>query len=177
MHSSQTQQQAQQTQQKALGPFWHKKMNLTISLPSHMHHDSWKITKNYSPILLESAAAVWMDAFNEYLKGKKFIPITSHWKKWVTCTLKQWTDYKWLYWNTTLSSSTKKEPSCLVTTCQGYPRQTPMSWLMSLNVLHPFEANLMTSKEPPTSNTWTTFLSKDIGLQDFQNWRPIICKI
>ncbi len=30
--------------------------------------------KNYSPFLLESAAAVWgMDTFNEYLKGKMFI--------------------------------------------------------------------------------------------------------
>jgi hypothetical protein len=30
--------------------------------------------KNYSPFLLEAAAAVWgMDHFNEYLKGKKFI--------------------------------------------------------------------------------------------------------
>jgi RNase H-like domain found in reverse transcriptase len=33
--------------------------------------------KNYSPFLLESAAAVWgMDVFNEYLKGKKFILFT-----------------------------------------------------------------------------------------------------
>ncbi len=35
--------------------------------------------KNYSPFLLESAAAVWgMDVFNEYLKGKKFILFTNH---------------------------------------------------------------------------------------------------
>ncbi len=35
--------------------------------------------KNYSPFLLESAAAVWgMDIFNEYLKGKKFILFTDH---------------------------------------------------------------------------------------------------
>jgi RNase H-like domain found in reverse transcriptase/Integrase zinc binding domain/Reverse transcriptase (RNA-dependent DNA polymerase) len=35
--------------------------------------------KNYSPFLLESAAAVWgMDTFNEYLKGKKFILYTDH---------------------------------------------------------------------------------------------------
>ncbi len=33
--------------------------------------------KNYSPFLLESAAAVWgMDVFNEYLKGKQFILFT-----------------------------------------------------------------------------------------------------
>jgi hypothetical protein len=33
--------------------------------------------KNYSPFLLESAAAVWdMDTFNEYLKGKQFILYT-----------------------------------------------------------------------------------------------------
>jgi hypothetical protein len=32
--------------------------------------------KNYSPFLMESAAAVWgMDVFNEYLKGKKNHPI------------------------------------------------------------------------------------------------------
>ncbi len=35
--------------------------------------------KNYSPFLLESAAAVWgMDVFNEYLKGKQFILFTDH---------------------------------------------------------------------------------------------------
>jgi hypothetical protein len=35
--------------------------------------------KNYSPFLLESAAAVWgMDVFNEYLKEKKFILFTNH---------------------------------------------------------------------------------------------------
>jgi hypothetical protein len=35
--------------------------------------------KNYSPFLLEAAAAVWgMDHFNEYLKGKKFIKYTDH---------------------------------------------------------------------------------------------------
>jgi RNase H-like domain found in reverse transcriptase len=35
--------------------------------------------KNYSPFLLEAAAAVWgMDVFNEYLKGKKLILYTDH---------------------------------------------------------------------------------------------------
>jgi hypothetical protein len=35
--------------------------------------------KNYSPFLLESAAAVWgMDTFNEYLKGKQFILYLDH---------------------------------------------------------------------------------------------------
>ncbi len=35
--------------------------------------------KNYSPFLLEAAAAVWgMDFFNEYLKGKLFILYTDH---------------------------------------------------------------------------------------------------
>jgi hypothetical protein len=35
--------------------------------------------KNYSPFLLEAAAAVWgMDLFNEYLKGKRFILYTDH---------------------------------------------------------------------------------------------------
>ncbi len=35
--------------------------------------------KNYSPFLLESAAAVWgMDTFNEYLKGKQFVLFTDH---------------------------------------------------------------------------------------------------
>jgi hypothetical protein len=35
--------------------------------------------KNYSPFLLEAAAAVWaMDFFNEYLKGKCFILYTDH---------------------------------------------------------------------------------------------------
>jgi hypothetical protein len=42
---------------------------------------------NYSPFLLEAAAAVWgMDFFNEYLKGKRFILYTDH---WVTCTVKR----------------------------------------------------------------------------------------
>jgi hypothetical protein len=35
--------------------------------------------KNYSPFLLEAAAAVWgMEVFNEYLQGKKFILYTDH---------------------------------------------------------------------------------------------------
>ena len=35
--------------------------------------------KNYSPFLLEAAAAVWgMDVFNEYLRGKRFILFTDH---------------------------------------------------------------------------------------------------
>ena len=35
--------------------------------------------KNYSPFLLEAAAAVWgKDYFNEYLKGRKFILYTDH---------------------------------------------------------------------------------------------------
>jgi hypothetical protein len=35
--------------------------------------------KNYSPFLLEAAAAVWgMDVFNEYLKRKKIILYTDH---------------------------------------------------------------------------------------------------
>jgi hypothetical protein len=35
--------------------------------------------KNYSPFLLEAAAAVWgMDHFNQYLKGKMFILYTDH---------------------------------------------------------------------------------------------------
>jgi hypothetical protein len=34
---------------------------------------------NYSPFLLEAAAAVWgMDFFNGYLKGKRFILYTDH---------------------------------------------------------------------------------------------------
>jgi hypothetical protein len=35
--------------------------------------------KNYSPFLLEAAAAVWgMDIFNEYLRGKQFILFPDH---------------------------------------------------------------------------------------------------
>jgi hypothetical protein len=35
--------------------------------------------KNYSPLLLKAAAAVWgMDVFNEYLQGKQFILYTDH---------------------------------------------------------------------------------------------------
>ncbi len=35
--------------------------------------------KNYSPFLLEAAAAVWgMDFFNKYLRGKQFILCTDH---------------------------------------------------------------------------------------------------
>ena len=35
--------------------------------------------KNYSPFLLEAAAAVWgMEIFNEYLRGKQFILFTDH---------------------------------------------------------------------------------------------------
>jgi hypothetical protein len=35
--------------------------------------------KNYSPFLLEAAAAVWgMEVINEYLRGKQFILFTDH---------------------------------------------------------------------------------------------------
>lgn len=35
--------------------------------------------KNYSPFLLEAAAAVWgMDIFNKYFRGKQFILFTDH---------------------------------------------------------------------------------------------------
>jgi len=35
--------------------------------------------KNYSPFLLEAAAAVWgMEIFNEYLRGKQFVLFTDH---------------------------------------------------------------------------------------------------
>jgi hypothetical protein len=35
--------------------------------------------KNYSPVLLEAAAAVWgMESFDEYLRGKQFILYTDH---------------------------------------------------------------------------------------------------
>jgi hypothetical protein len=47
--------------------------------------------KNYSPTLLESAAAVWdMDVFNEYLKGETFVLFMDHkpLKKWATYILK-----------------------------------------------------------------------------------------
>ncbi len=44
---------------------------------------------NYSPFLLEAAAAVWeMDFFNEYLKGKRFIFYMDH-KTLVTCTVRR----------------------------------------------------------------------------------------
>ncbi len=47
-----------------------------ISFPSRQLKDH---EKNYSPFLLEAAAAVWgMDFFNEYLKGKHFILYTDH---------------------------------------------------------------------------------------------------
>jgi hypothetical protein len=35
--------------------------------------------KNYSPFLLEAAAAIWgMEVFNEYLRGKQFILFSDH---------------------------------------------------------------------------------------------------
>jgi hypothetical protein len=47
--------------------------------------------KNYSPFLLEAAAAFWgMDFFNEYLRGKQSCTLTTnHWRNWVTCTVKR----------------------------------------------------------------------------------------
>jgi Reverse transcriptase (RNA-dependent DNA polymerase)/RNase H-like domain found in reverse transcriptase len=48
----------------------------TISFASRQLKDH---KKNYSPFLLEAAAAVWrMDHFNDCLKGKKFILYTDH---------------------------------------------------------------------------------------------------
>jgi hypothetical protein len=47
-----------------------------ILFASHQLKDQ---EKNYSPFLLEAAAAVWgMHHFNEYLKGKKFILYMDH---------------------------------------------------------------------------------------------------
>jgi hypothetical protein len=47
-----------------------------ISFASHHLKDH---EKNYSPFLLEVAAAIWgMDIFNEYLRGKQFILFTDH---------------------------------------------------------------------------------------------------
>jgi hypothetical protein len=46
---------------------------------------------NYSPFLLEAAAAVWgMDFFNEYLKGKQFILYMDNkpFSNLVTCTVR-----------------------------------------------------------------------------------------
>ena len=51
-------------------------MSKTISFASRQLKDH---EKNYSPFLLEAAAAVWgMDVFNEYLRGKQFILFTDH---------------------------------------------------------------------------------------------------
>ena len=47
-----------------------------ISFPSRQLKDH---EKNYSPFLLEAAAAVWgMEVFNKYLRGKQFILFTDH---------------------------------------------------------------------------------------------------
>jgi hypothetical protein len=44
-----------------------------------LHPDNSRITKNYSPFLLEASATVWgMDFFNEYLKGQCFILYMEH---------------------------------------------------------------------------------------------------
>ncbi len=52
-------------------PKWTKTENSTLS-PSPLE-------KNYSPFVLEAAAAVCgMDHFNEYQKGKKLILCTDH---------------------------------------------------------------------------------------------------
>jgi hypothetical protein len=50
--------------------------HLAISFASRQLKDH---EKNYSPFLLEAAAAVWgMEVFNEYLRGKQFILFTDH---------------------------------------------------------------------------------------------------
>jgi hypothetical protein len=50
--------------------------HFAISFASRQLKDN---EKNYSPFLLEAAAAVWgMEVFNEYLRGKQFILFTDH---------------------------------------------------------------------------------------------------
>lgn len=59
--------------------FSHKRTILTTTTQFWTLLANSRITKNYSPFLLESAPAVWgMDVFNKYLKGKKFILFTDH---------------------------------------------------------------------------------------------------
>jgi RNase H-like domain found in reverse transcriptase len=82
---------------------------LAISFSSRQLKDH---EKNYSPFLLEAAAAVWgMDFFNKYLDSS-CIRTTSLWRNLVTCTVKFYTDVKQPYWSMTLLFSTKRVPTC-----------------------------------------------------------------
>jgi len=57
-------------------PKWTKRETFTRS---RLHPDNSRITKNYSPFLLEASATVWgMDFFNDYLKGQRFILYMEH---------------------------------------------------------------------------------------------------
>jgi hypothetical protein len=71
--------------------------------------------KNYSPFLLEAAAAVWgMDVFNEYWRGKQFILFTDHkpLEKLGHLHTKTLNRYKLHFLNTILLFNTRKEPRC-----------------------------------------------------------------
>jgi hypothetical protein len=78
---------------------------------------------NYSPFLLEAAAAVWgMDFFMEYLKGKRFILNTdpNPLEKLGHLHSKTLNRLKQSYWSMTALYSTKRGPTCRRTTSADF---------------------------------------------------------
>jgi len=92
--------------------------HFTVSFASRQLKDC---EKKYSPFLLEIAAAVW-EVFNKYLIGKTFILFTDHkhLENLDICTQKCSTNYNVHYLNMALWCNTKKEPTCLLTSCLDY---------------------------------------------------------
>jgi hypothetical protein len=119
----------------------------TISYASHQLKDH---EMNYSPFLLESAAAVLgMDVFNEYLKGKKFILFTYH------KPLEKWVIYKQKAMNCLQAAllehdfviQYKKVPLCLPITYHACNQQTNTNWQKSHSALTLSNLNCSTSKK------------------------------
>ncbi len=137
--------------------------------------------KNYSPFLLESAAAVWAWTYSmSTWKGKSlsFLLTTSLWKKWAISIPRWWTDSKLHCWNTTLLFNTKKELSCqLITSPDFHP---------AIQTRSPKSQNVLTLSNPTFWNCkkqtkaysiWTISGSTVNGQRICLNLKPIIWKI
>jgi hypothetical protein len=84
--------------------------------------------------ILTAADVSGMGVFNEYLKGKKFILYTDHklLEKMGHLRKKQLTASRLIFKNTTLSSNTKREPSCWLSNRQDSHPAIQMSSQLSI---------------------------------------------
>jgi RNase H-like domain found in reverse transcriptase len=110
--------------------------------------------KNYSPFLLESAAAVWgMDVFNEYLKGKQFTLFTDHkpLEKMGHLHTKTMNRLQAALLEHDFVTSTRKEKLCLSITYPGYHLHETKQLMKLQKVLIPFNQISTICKRPMNS--------------------------